>query len=115
MTGTKSQLTRQLAGRVDAAAFGLAMLAFCWWLHLATQEVGWLMRSQRDAPLPVLAVEAVAVLLVALAVPVLVGPLAFRLARAALSGVVRLAVLLARRLPRGRAPAARRPASRGAR
>jgi hypothetical protein len=56
----------QFARRVDAAAFGLVMLAFCWWLHLATQGVGWLMRSQRGAPLPLLAVEAVAVLLVVL-------------------------------------------------
>jgi|1186.fasta_scaffold457455_2 hypothetical protein len=115
MNGMTGQLAPQLARRVGAASFGLAMLGFCWWLHASTEAVAWLVRSQRGAPLPLLAVQAFAVLLVALGVPVLVGPLAFRLVRAALSGVVRLALVLARRLRPGRASAARRPVSRGVR
>jgi hypothetical protein len=104
-------LARQLARRVDAAAFGVVMLAFCWWLHTALGVLGWLCR-QPSLPLPVVAVAALAVLLVALAVPTLVGRPVFRLLSAVMAGAVRLALSVAGRLPQRPASAAgRRPVS----
>jgi hypothetical protein len=64
----------------------------------------------------VLAVEAFAILLIALGVPVLAGRRVFQLVRVALRGAARLVLLLDRRPRRpGAVPAPRRPASGGVR
>jgi hypothetical protein len=107
-------MSLHIGRRVDAAAFGLSMLAFCWWLHAALAVLARLSASRPTAPLSVLAVEAAVLGLVALAVPVLLGRPVFRLVRAVLAGVVRLALLPGRLLqPASRA--ARRPVSGGSR
>jgi heme/copper-type cytochrome/quinol oxidase subunit 1 len=112
-------MSGQLARRVDAAAFGLAMLGLCWWLHAALTVLAWLVRGQSEAPLPLLAVEVFAAELVALGLPVLAGAPVFRLVQAALSALDCVALLLprlaARLLPRVRTLVVRRPASRGVR
>jgi hypothetical protein len=95
-------MSTQLARRVDAAAFALAMLAFCWWLHGATTVVAWLAHRQATASSPLLVVQVVAVLLVALAVPALGGRLVFRLIRGILRGCLVALVPLVLRLTRRR-------------
>jgi hypothetical protein len=94
-------MTGQLARRVDAAAFGVVMLGFCWWLHTAIVVLAWVSRRQPGAPLALIAAETVAVLLVTLGLPVLVGRLAFRLIRL-LAGGCLTAALRVFRLTRGR-------------
>ena len=86
-------MTAQLARRVESAAFALAMLAFCAWLHAAISVLGWLARRRPVAP--VFAVEAVGVLLVALAVAAVLGRPAYRLLRAALLGLARAGLAMA--------------------
>jgi hypothetical protein len=91
-----------LARRIDAVAFAVAMLAFCWWLHAAVGVLAWLARRQPGGPLVLVAVEVFAVALVALGVPVLVGRLLFRLIRVSLRGCLAAAARLHRLSRRGR-------------
>jgi hypothetical protein len=103
------------ARRVDAAAFAFAMLAFCWWLHAVTVVLGWLSRRQTGTPLPVFAVEAAAVLLVALGLAVLAARPVFGLIRGAMRAAADAALLLGGRWLPNLSSAARRAVSGGSR
>ena len=93
-------MSPQLTRRVDAAAFALAMLAFCWWLHAAMTVVAWLVHRQATPRWPLVVVGVAGVVMVAVAVPALVARLAFRLIRLAMGSSAQVLVLLVLRLPR---------------